>query len=84
MIKRDITETVYEYDENGQLVKKTVTETHEEDDETRYPTTILNPCNVPIDPEYLKVTCNQGKTTTTTYHYDTPDGGGTCSISSKT
>ena len=34
MIKRDITETVYEYDKEGKLVKKTVTETHEEDGNT--------------------------------------------------
>ena len=34
MIKRDITETVYEYDKEGKLVKKTVTETHEEDSNT--------------------------------------------------
>lgn len=31
MIKRDVTETVYEYDKEGKLIKKTVTETHEED-----------------------------------------------------
>lgn len=37
MIKRDITETVYEYDKDGKLVRKTVTTTHETDDETRYP-----------------------------------------------
>jgi YD repeat-containing protein len=37
MIKRDIIETMYEYDKNGNLVQKTVTETHEVDDETRYP-----------------------------------------------
>lgn len=36
MIKRDITETIYEYDKEGKLIKKTVTETHEED------TNILN------------------------------------------
>lgn len=34
MIKRDITETVYEYDKEGKLVKKTVTETHEEENNT--------------------------------------------------
>lgn len=34
MIKRDITETVYEYDKEGKLLKKTVTETHEEEDNT--------------------------------------------------
>ena len=31
MIKRDIVETIYEYDTAGNLVRKTVTETHEED-----------------------------------------------------
>lgn len=31
MIKRDITETVYEYDKEGKLVRKTVTETYEEE-----------------------------------------------------
>ena len=34
MIKRDITETVYEYDKEGKLVKKTVVETHEEENDT--------------------------------------------------
>lgn len=34
MIKREIVETVYEYDTEGKLVKKTVTETHEEEDNT--------------------------------------------------
>ena len=34
MIKRDITETIYEYDKEGKLVKKTVTETHEEEEGT--------------------------------------------------
>lgn len=37
MIKRDIIETVYEYDNEGKLIKKTVTETHE-DDETIFKT----------------------------------------------
>ena len=31
MIKRDITETIYEYDCDGHLLKKTVTTTHEEE-----------------------------------------------------
>jgi hypothetical protein len=31
MTKRDIIETVYEYDNDGKLLKKTVTKTHEED-----------------------------------------------------
>lgn len=34
MIKCDITETVYEYDKEGKLLKKTVTETHEEESNT--------------------------------------------------
>lgn len=34
MIKRDIVETVYEYDKEGKLLKKTVTETHEEEKDT--------------------------------------------------
>lgn len=33
MIKRDIVETVYEYDSEGKLLKKTVIETHEEEEE---------------------------------------------------
>jgi hypothetical protein len=48
MIKRDITETVYEYDKEGKLLKKTVTETHEEEDNTvtTYPSwTYLNGTN---------------------------------------
>ena len=38
MIKRDIVETVYEYDKEGKLVKKTVIEKHEEEN----PNNILN------------------------------------------
>ena len=52
MIKRDITETVYEYDKEGKLVKKTVIETHEEENNTvtTYPSfsylngNVTNPC----------------------------------------
>lgn len=46
MVKRTVTETIYEYDKQGNLVKKTVTETHEEEDNTilTYPSTPLNPC----------------------------------------
>lgn len=33
MIKRDIKETIYEYDDEGKLVKKTVIETHEEEED---------------------------------------------------
>lgn len=32
MIKREITETVYEYDEEGKLISKKITETKEEED----------------------------------------------------
>ena len=32
MIKRDIVETIYEYDNEGKLLRKTVTETHEEEE----------------------------------------------------
>lgn len=48
MIKRDTTETIYEYDKEGKLIKKAVTEIHEEEEGTTltypaypYPT---NPC----------------------------------------
>lgn len=37
MIKRTTKETVNEYDADGKIVRTTVTETTEEDDETRYP-----------------------------------------------
>ena len=45
MTKRDTTETIYEYDKEGKLIKKIVTETHEEEDGTTltYPY-ITNPC----------------------------------------
>jgi hypothetical protein len=49
MIKRTITETICEYDKEGKLIKKTVTETNEEEDNTTltYPSypTLTNPCN---------------------------------------
>lgn len=32
MIKRDIVETICEYDKDGKLLKKTVVKTHEEED----------------------------------------------------
>ena len=34
MVKRTVTETIYEYDKQGNIIKKTVTETHEEEDNT--------------------------------------------------
>ncbi len=42
MIKRTIKETVYEYDENGKMIKMTVTETTEDDDTIYYPSVPLN------------------------------------------
>lgn len=67
MIKRDIVETTYEYDKEGKLLKKTVIETHEEEDNT---TTISSPWT------YLNGTnpCCSGLTTNTTSDYpkDTP------------
>lgn len=67
MIKREIVETVYEYDTEGKLVKKTVTETHEEEDNTitTYPSWSYlngtNPCcndmlNATITSDYPKAT----------------------------
>lgn len=50
MIKRDITETIYEYDKEGKLIKKIVTETHEEEEGTTltYPY-ITSPCTPGTD-----------------------------------
>lgn len=58
MIKRNITETVYEYDKEGKLLKKTVIETHEEEENT----ITLNPNWV----SYNDLTTLNGYTTTTT------------------
>lgn len=69
MIKRTVTETVYEYDKDGNLIKKTITETHtEEDNMFNWPSYQTNPCN-PNEP-YITL-CNtsgahQGLNTTTT------------------
>lgn len=56
MIKRDITETVYEYDKEGKLVRKVVTETHEEENNTitTYPS--LTQWNEPYRNDILKQT----------------------------
>ena len=50
MIKRDITETIYEYDKEGKLIKKIITETHEEEEGTAltYPY-IISPCTPGTD-----------------------------------
>ena len=44
MIKRHIVETIYEYDNEGRLIKKTVTETNEDN------TTSLNDITIPCNP----------------------------------
>lgn len=67
MIKRDITETVYEYDKEGKLLKKTVIETHEEENNTvtTYPSwTYLN--GDPYCAAPLKTNLHDSLTTTTT------------------
>lgn len=46
MIKRDIVETVYEYDNEGKLLRKIVTETHENDDRTSVTWTPYVSCDV--------------------------------------
>lgn len=43
MVKRTITETVYEYDGDGKVTRKTVTETTEEDTNIYWPNTITTP-----------------------------------------
>ena len=66
MTKRTIVETIEEYNENGVLLKRTVTETHEDDDDPAQPrllqtwigdppvnpgiTTPMNPCDPYIKP----------------------------------
>lgn len=67
MVKRDIIETTYEYDKEGKLLKKTVIETHEEEENTvtTYPSWSylngINPCcnetfNQTISRDYPKAT----------------------------
>lgn len=43
MIKRTIRETVKEYDEKGNVIKETITETTEDDDTIYYPYHTLTP-----------------------------------------
>ena len=57
MIKRDVTETVYEYDKEGKLIKKTVTETHEEDGNT----TMTWPYTTPYW-HWPQITCDTAET----------------------
>ena len=67
MVKRTVTETIYEYDKQGNLVKKTVTETHEEEDNTTltYPSYPTNPYPNTTPGDWWKqpyVTCSNGTT----------------------
>ena len=74
MIKRTVTETIYEYDKQGILIKKTVTETHEEEDNTTltYPSTPPCPCPCTSDrapwwkEPYITVTWTNGITSDAT------------------
>ena len=62
MTKRKITETVYEYDKDGKVTKKTVTETEEEDDTIYVPSwtqTPYTPYN--SGPYYVTTTNQEGK-----------------------
>ena len=83
MIKRTITETIYEYDKDGHLVSKTITETHEEEDSPilNYPSYpyLTNPCT-PYNDWWKQPTCNNGTdgpnpnlTTTTTCNLNRDD-----------
>ena len=67
MIKKDIVETVYEYDKEGKLVKKTVIETHEEEDNTitTYPSwSYLNGADPYCSSTSAKHNCDTLTTTT--------------------
>lgn len=64
MIKREITETVYEYDGEGKLISKRITETKEEEDGNNpswtISTTNTNPVitNIPCDPTLNDSICH--------------------------
>lgn len=47
MIKRTIKETIYEYDNEGKMIRKTVTETKEEDNNPNLFQYTTTPCIVP-------------------------------------
>ena len=51
MTKRSIVETVKEYDENGSLVRETVTETKEDDDTVYFPYPVQTPQITPGLPD---------------------------------
>lgn len=59
MIKRDVTETIREYDQNGKLIRESTTHTIEEDNNTStitYPTYPVNPCPQRWDQPYYTTT----------------------------
>lgn len=62
MTKREIVETVYEYDGEGKLIKKTVTQTKEEDEYRYNPitttTTTTNPCIINTTPYKVTLDTN--------------------------
>lgn len=63
MVKRTVTETIYEYDKQGNIIRKTVTETHEEEDNSilTYPSNPLNPCPSSMPNDWWRqpyVTCS--------------------------
>ncbi len=57
MIKRDIVETIYEYDKESKLIRKTVTETHEEEDTVYGHTTTYTPHITCTDSDTTFATC---------------------------
>ena len=60
MVKTKTVETVEEYDENGELVKRTVTETEETDDSpVRYSYQTAPIVYPPFEP-YCKTICGSG------------------------
>ena len=67
MIKRTTTETTYEYDKDGNLVKKIVVETHEEQDDNPNPLTYpyINWCHTG-ECSSTTTSAPQSATTTTT------------------
>ena len=67
MTKRHVVETVEEYDDNGKMTRKTITETDEEDNSKytwNYPYPVYTPNPDALDgrPYYSQWTCNAGDT----------------------
>lgn len=57
MVKTKTVETIEEYDENGKLVKRTVTETEEMDDSPVRYSYQTTPCISSVWEPYYKTTC---------------------------